>query len=50
MKKKYSLKEALSEIGKKGGAAGTGKAKSRGDSAYYKNLALKRKRPRKDSL
>ncbi len=36
--------KAAVELGKKGGAAGTGKAKQRGDSEYYRELA---KKPRK---
>ena len=32
------------ELGKMGGAAGTGKAKRRGDSSYYSRLAKRRKK------
>lgn len=36
--------EYLASIGQKGGKSGTGKAKKRGDTAYYKRIAkLKRK-------
>ncbi len=33
------VRRYLSAIGKRGGAAGTGKAKRRGSSAYYQELA-----------
>jgi hypothetical protein len=39
--KKKELLEALREIGSKGGKAGTGKSKVRGDSAYYSRLRKK---------
>jgi len=35
--------EILSEIGRKGGQSGTGKVKSRGNSAYYKRIRASRK-------
>jgi hypothetical protein len=38
---------AAAALGRKGGAAGTGKSKVRGDSEYYKKLALKRRSRRK---
>jgi hypothetical protein len=41
-----SIKKYLAEIGKKGGSAGRGASKSRGNSEYYKSLRAKRK-PRK---
>lgn len=37
-------KQYMKQIGKKGGSAGKGKAKSRGDSKYYSDLAAKRKK------
>jgi hypothetical protein len=33
----------LAKIGRRGGAAGTGKAKRRGGSAYYRSIVAKRK-------
>jgi hypothetical protein len=40
------VKEFLSRIGRKGGAAGKGECKRRGDSEYYRQqwLAVKQKR------
>lgn len=35
-------KKYLAKIGKRGGKAGTGKSKKRGNSNYYRELALKR--------
>jgi hypothetical protein len=35
------LNQAAAMLGRKGGKAGTGTAKRRGDSAYYKRLAAK---------
>lgn len=35
------------EMGRKGGKAGTGKAKRRGDAAYYRKIALKGWRKRR---
>jgi hypothetical protein len=40
---KKEISNYFSEIGKKGGSAGTGKNKRRGDSNYYKKLRQKRK-------
>jgi hypothetical protein len=36
-----------SEMGRKGGEAGTGKAKRRGDADYYRKIAKKRWAKRK---
>ena len=33
----------LREIGSRGGSAGTGEAKLRGDTAYYRRIARKRR-------
>jgi general stress protein YciG len=38
MREQEIIKKFLSEIGRKGGRAATGKAKVRGDSAYYSRL------------
>lgn len=38
---KDMLRRYLAEIGSKGGRSGTGKAKRRGSSAYYKALSRK---------
>lgn len=35
------------EMGRKGGKAGKGKSKRRGDADYYRKIALKRWRKRK---
>ena len=35
------LRKHLASIAAKGGAAGTGEAKARGNSAYYKRLSAK---------
>jgi hypothetical protein len=37
------ISEALAHIGRKGGESGTGKAKIRGNSEYYRNIRRKRK-------
>jgi len=39
---KAALKEHFVEVGRKGGAAGTGAAKRRGGSIFYSKLAQKR--------
>ena len=39
---KAALKEHFVEVGRKGGAAGTGAAKRRGTSSHYRELARKR--------
>ena len=39
-----SLKETAAALGRKGGKAGKGSAKVRGDSAYYKALRAKVKK------
>lgn len=36
-----AIRAYLSRIGQKGGAAGTGGAKRRGDAAYYRRIAQK---------
>jgi len=36
--KQKDIREAMRVIGSKGGKAGTGKSKVRGDSAYYSRL------------
>ena len=41
-----SLKEAAAALGRKGGKAGKGAAKRRGDSAYYKALRAKATKPK----
>jgi hypothetical protein len=41
--KELGTSKAAAALGKLGGKAGTGKAKVRGDSAYYAALAAKRK-------
>ena len=37
-----SVKKYLSDLGKKGGAAGTGDKKRRGDPEYYRDMVKKR--------
>jgi hypothetical protein len=44
---KKEITEALRIIGAKGGKAGTGKSKVRGDSAYYSRLRKKGLRKQK---
>ena len=39
-----TIHEYLASLGRKGGIAGTGASKRRGDSAYYKTLRAKVKR------
>lgn len=41
---KRSLRKAAQALGRKGGKAGTGASKVRGNSAYYRNIRLGRKR------
>ena len=40
---KELLSQAMSEIGSKGGKAGTGKSKVRGDSDYYRKIRAGKK-------
>ena len=42
-----AARKLFAKIGAEGGKAGTGKAKSRGDSDYYKALAKKAAKARK---
>jgi hypothetical protein len=42
------IKKYLAEIGRKGGEAGTGESKSRGDSEHYKKMRAAREAKRKD--
>jgi hypothetical protein len=44
---KKEIREALRAIGAKGGKAGTGESKRRGDSAYYSRLRKKGVRKQK---
>jgi hypothetical protein len=41
------VNKAAAELGRKGGRAGTGKSKRRGDAAYYRKIAKKRWAKRK---
>jgi hypothetical protein len=43
MPKKNAVAEYLKEIGSRGGKSGTGAAKRRGGSDYYRKLARRRK-------
>ena len=40
-KKKIDLNEIASLMGRKGGIAGTGKSKRRGNSSYYRDMQRK---------
>jgi hypothetical protein len=40
-----TITKYLSGIGRKGGQAGTGEAKRRGDSAYYRAMRAKKSKP-----
>jgi len=40
---KILLSKLLSDLGRQGGRAGTGQAKTRGNSDYYRKLRAKRK-------
>lgn len=38
------IRKYLKSLGEKGGAAGTGEKKRRGDSEFYRNLAKRKKK------
>jgi hypothetical protein len=44
MPRKSTISEAAAALGRKGGQAGTGNSKVRGDAEYYRKLAAKRKK------